>query len=293
MVEKIREIKQSTALGQNPMGAFAAADQLMQQKDKFLNFLRLKGRRGGNQMRDDALDPAQLRNSVPGGDFASSRISSFLRIGASLAASLANSSNVNSANGQVDMLSPRFLSLFPEDENDGMHGERGGGSQQQATPVNFLSPSVFSLHDKGKGLEREMSLPSLLKGFGQRDRQEWLNFIVQASGVGDQMEKVKALISNDNDSDNAGESNKILSSDLKSGIPDELKAMAESFGRETVIRGRVQKDSPLNDAEIKSTLSVEQKKAALWDRLCASYTPQQLRELDTTGITMLNTRQLR
>jgi len=31
MVEKIREIKQSTAIGQNPVSAFAAADQMMQQ----------------------------------------------------------------------------------------------------------------------------------------------------------------------------------------------------------------------------------------------------------------------
>lgn len=58
----------------------------------------------------------------------------------------------------------------------------------------MLSPSLFTLHNKGlKGLERDLSVPNLLKGahFTGRDQQEWLNLIMEASGVNDQVESLK------------------------------------------------------------------------------------------------------
>jgi len=58
---------------------------------------------------------------------------------------------------------------------------------------NLLSPSLFSLHDKGKGLEKELSLPKIMKAgkLTGRDQQEWLNLIMESSGVNEQVENLK------------------------------------------------------------------------------------------------------
>ena len=58
---------------------------------------------------------------------------------------------------------------------------------------NLLSPSLFSLHDKGKELERTLSLPKIMKAgkLTGRDQQEWLNLIMETSGVNQQVENLK------------------------------------------------------------------------------------------------------
>lgn len=60
--------------------------------------------------------------------------------------------------------------------------------------ASLFSPSLFSLHDRGHGLERELSLPNLLRGSGQltgRDQQEWLNLILETSGVNQQIDALQ------------------------------------------------------------------------------------------------------
>lgn len=69
------------------------------------------------------------------------------------------------------LISPRFLSVVPDNDTDSM---------------NFISPSLLSLHDEGTGLENLTSLPTLMQEFTGRDQQEWLNFIVEAAGIDDQ-----------------------------------------------------------------------------------------------------------
>ncbi|KAF7626930.1 hypothetical protein Mgra_00009660, partial [Meloidogyne graminicola] len=58
---------------------------------------------------------------------------------------------------------------------------------------NLLSPSLFSLHNEGKGLEKELSLPNILKTnqSSVRDQQEWLNLIMESSGINQQINEIK------------------------------------------------------------------------------------------------------
>ena len=63
------------------------------------------------------------------------------------------------------------------------------------TPIqgSVYSPSVFSLHTKGEGMERDLSLPKLMKDaqLTGRDQQEWLDLVMEASGVNQQVDALQ------------------------------------------------------------------------------------------------------
>ncbi|GMS84584.1 hypothetical protein PENTCL1PPCAC_6759, partial [Pristionchus entomophagus] len=78
----------------------------------------------------------------------------------------------------LKLFSPRLMSVLPDDDED--EGQ-----------VNLLSPSLFSLHNEGKGLERATSLSDgfgLVKG---REHEEWLNFVMEVAGVSDAVKYLK------------------------------------------------------------------------------------------------------
>lgn len=50
------------------------------------------------------------------------------------------------------------------------------------------------MHNEGKGIEALTSIPELLKITGNRDYDEWLNFIMEASGTTDAIQKLKVRI---------------------------------------------------------------------------------------------------
>lgn len=51
------------------------------------------------------------------------------------------------------------------------------------------------MHDKGKGIEKLTSIPRLMEGTSNSDHEEWLNFIMEASGTSDAANELKVRIS--------------------------------------------------------------------------------------------------
>ncbi|EYC25141.1 hypothetical protein Y032_0012g1724 [Ancylostoma ceylanicum] len=91
-----------------------------------------------------------------------------------------NVSNFDQKN--VKVISPRLLSLVPEEADE--------------DTISLLSPSLLSLHNEGQGLEGDLSLSRALKYFDEQGHQEWLNFVIEASGVSDAVMKMKVLAMN-------------------------------------------------------------------------------------------------
>lgn len=77
----------------------------------------------------------------------------------------------------LKMVSPRMMSLVPEQEDDSL--------------FNLLSPSLFSLHDQGEGIEKLTSLPHLLKKLDSHGQNAWMDFIVEAAGISDTVDMVE------------------------------------------------------------------------------------------------------
>uniref|UniRef100_A0A0M3I8W2 DNA-directed RNA polymerase n=1 Tax=Ascaris lumbricoides TaxID=6252 RepID=A0A0M3I8W2_ASCLU len=71
--------------------------------------------------------------------------------------------------GVLKIFSPRILSIAPEEGN--------------THEINLLSPSLFSLHNKGKGLEALLSFPNAMKAIDNPDYRQWMDLIIEASGV--------------------------------------------------------------------------------------------------------------
>uniref|UniRef100_A0A915DYW9 Uncharacterized protein n=2 Tax=Ditylenchus dipsaci TaxID=166011 RepID=A0A915DYW9_9BILA len=187
-----------------------------------------------------------------------------------------NTTSAKNERKPITLLSPRFLSLFPDDGDSG-------------ESVSLLSPSVLSMHDQGKGLEKNTSLPSLLKDFSPTDRQQWINFIMEAAGIN---ERTNAMLSEVDEIANLA------------GIADPPlmgSARANKTGNELMIDGEI--IAQFNDTNILSSddqkiheehidADLEMRKLQVWDQLTNSYTPQQLRELNKTGTAILTPAQL-
>ncbi|KAI1702305.1 moulting cycle domain-containing protein [Ditylenchus destructor] len=92
---------------------------------------------------------------------------------------LAASPDQNQVHIRVDLIvSPRFLNVVPEEE------------QSKTDTVDFLSPSLFALHNKGKDVEQAASLPNLMRNFSVGDQDKWMDLIMEAAGVVEQVEKL-------------------------------------------------------------------------------------------------------
>ncbi|KAI1701421.1 moulting cycle domain-containing protein [Ditylenchus destructor] len=100
------------------------------------------------------------------------------RQGLKLGHSLAGENVTDFDDKTLKVVSPRFLSVVPEEDHS------------TNDTVNLMSPSLFSLHNKGKDIEDLTSLPNLMKNFTREDQEKWLDLIMEASGVVEQAEKL-------------------------------------------------------------------------------------------------------
>uniref|UniRef100_A0A1I7VR83 SAM domain-containing protein n=1 Tax=Loa loa TaxID=7209 RepID=A0A1I7VR83_LOALO len=145
--------------------------------------------------------------------------------------------------------SPRLLSVVPDNVKD---------------QISILSPSLFSMHDKGEGLEALTSIPGLLKVAGNRDYEEWLNFIMEASGTTDAIHKLKEEQELD-------------------WLPPGYKSMQRG------IDGQPMYFTKENVTEIDPEMA---RKMELFENLTHSLTPKQLMDFNTTGFSMMTPKQL-
>uniref|UniRef100_A0AC35GHV4 Uncharacterized protein n=1 Tax=Panagrolaimus sp. PS1159 TaxID=55785 RepID=A0AC35GHV4_9BILA len=136
--------------------------------------------------------------------------------------------------------------------------------------IDVLSPSLLSLHGNGKGFERELSLPNLIKGFTTADQQQWLNLIFEASGVEETLQKANDAL-----------------------IAEEFQARKKRSYEETM---RTSDGQPLyftKEKAIEILGESEANRTELHETLIKSYTPKQLKEINENGYAILNSMQLK
>ncbi|KAM3717602.1 Serum response factor-binding protein [Dirofilaria immitis] len=120
------------------------------------------------------------------------------------------------------------------------------------------------MHDKGEGLEALTSIPKLMKIAGNRDYEEWLNFIIEASGTTDAIDKLKEKQELD-------------------WIPPAYKSMPRG------IDGQPLYFTKENVTEIDPELA---RKVELFENLTYSLTQKQMAEFNSTGFSMMTPKQL-
>ncbi|EYC25138.1 hypothetical protein Y032_0012g1721 [Ancylostoma ceylanicum] len=159
-----------------------------------------------------------------------------------------NVSNFDRQN--VKLISPRLLSLVPEEVDE--------------DTINLLSPSLLSLHNEGKGLEDDLSLSRALKLFDEHGHQEWLNFVIEASGVSEALLKMKDA--------NAAE---------------ERRQMDEQF------RGKDGQPLYFTKENVTEMYGEgERKKIEVFEELQRLLSPEQMRTMNTTGYVKMSPQQL-
>lgn len=204
------------------------------------------------------------------------RFVNMLRDGIKLGYAFAGQNATELENKTLKMVSPRFLSVTAEDENDG----------NQNRTIDFLSPSLFSLHNHGKGIENLTSLPNLIKsvggplGFSSQDQQLWLNFIMEASGVIENTEKIEKELN-----------------DTAQPRGEALKATwSKHFDKDKYEREiRTEDGTPLyfTRQNVSDAFGdVEASKMDLFGTLQKDINKNQIRDLNTTGFALLTKKQL-
>ncbi|CAD5213610.1 unnamed protein product [Bursaphelenchus xylophilus] len=184
------------------------------------------------------------------------RVVNLIRNGMKLAYSLAGQNTTDFESKTMKLISPRFLGLVPDEE------------EEEKDSINVISPSLFALHNEGKGIENLTSLPNLLQGFSSQDQQLWLDVIMEATGVNDEDAKLKEQVQH-------YEFNKTMSlmtniTNLKDEHGAPYYATKENI---TELGG--------------STETIE-----LFEKLNQNFSKTQLREMNSTGYSILTKPQI-
>ncbi|CAO4377635.1 unnamed protein product [Caenorhabditis nigoni] len=100
-----------------------------------------------------------------------------IRDGVKLGMMLAGKNVSNFDERKISLMSPQFMSVLPD--------------EQANDTVNLLSPSVFALHEKGSELDQMLSLSKAMRFLSENGHDEWMNLILEASGVTEAVEKMR------------------------------------------------------------------------------------------------------
>ncbi|CAD5210618.1 unnamed protein product [Bursaphelenchus okinawaensis] len=168
--------------------------------------------------------------------------------------SIAGQNTTNFDNRTMKIASPRFLGVVPEDK--------------QEDEINLISPSLFSLHSEGDGVEKLTSIPNLLSQVGLKDQDVWLDIIMEAAGVNDESDKLDGEIH-----DYEYQKTQNLMTNVSSMVDEHGTPMYATKDNVTELGGS---NAP----------------AELFEKLQLMYTKEQLREMNSTGYTMLTKEQL-
>ncbi|CAL2043982.1 unnamed protein product [Caenorhabditis brenneri] len=99
-----------------------------------------------------------------------------IRDGVKLGLMLAGKNVSNFDERKIALMSPQFMSVLPDEQND---------------TVNVLSPSIFALHENGTELDQMLSLSKAMRFLSDNGHEEWMNFVLEASGVTEAVEKMR------------------------------------------------------------------------------------------------------
>ncbi|CAB05642.2 MLt-TeN (mlt-10) related [Caenorhabditis elegans] len=142
----------------------------------------------------------------------------------------------------VRIFSPKLMSVVPESE------------EARKNEIDILSPSLFSLHDDGTADEKEVSLQNLLGSLStNKDTSQLLDFIIEATGVDEAMERVETKID-------------------------------ESFGSE---RGPEGQPLYFTKENVTANYPHEAQKLEIFEALDRTYSTSQLNEMNRTGYAIM------
>ncbi|EFP05209.1 hypothetical protein CRE_04035 [Caenorhabditis remanei] len=156
----------------------------------------------------------------------------------------------------IKLISPRFMSVLPEDE------------EARKNEVDVLSPSLFSLHDSGSDLEKKTSFKSIFGmadkvGMTAEDSQNFLDLLVEATGVAEAVEEAEEKLT------------------------DALRKKDDAMGR-----GPDGQPLYFTKENITERFPAEAKKIELFEKLDKTYSIEQLKDMNQTGYTVLNPKQM-
>uniref|UniRef100_A0A915DNK9 Uncharacterized protein n=1 Tax=Ditylenchus dipsaci TaxID=166011 RepID=A0A915DNK9_9BILA len=193
----------------------------------------------------------------------STRLMNLLREGFKLGYTISGKNASKFDDKNLKIVSPRFLSVVPENEDN------------KDNELDFLSPSLFSLHNQGKGLENLTSLPSLVKGFSSKDQQAWLDLIMEAAGVVEEAEKIEEHFYNNQTSTEVSKSKDFVTRYKKESVGKDGTSLYFTKENVTEMYG-----------------NFEERKIDLFEKLCQNFSKDQVKEMNKTGFAMLSPKQL-
>uniref|UniRef100_A0A1I7T9X1 Uncharacterized protein n=1 Tax=Caenorhabditis tropicalis TaxID=1561998 RepID=A0A1I7T9X1_9PELO len=151
---------------------------------------------------------------------------------------------------KIALMSPQFMSVLPDEHSN--------------DTVSLLSPSVFALHENGTELDQMLSLAKAMRFLSENGHDDWMNFVLEASGVTEAVEKMR------NDE-----------------RKEEMEAFRKHFSNE---KGQPMYFTKQNVSEMYG--DYEMSKIETMERLHRSMSAAQMNEMNSTGFAVMTPSQI-